>query len=141
MNHEDTKTRSRDLSEPIRSEVEAVATQVVDAAFAVHSELGPGLLESIYERCLVRELQVRGVDAQCQLAVPIRYRGLWIDPGLRLDILAGGCVVVEVKTVDVVLPVHIAQILTYLKLTGHRLGMLINFNVPIIKQGIRRVAL
>ena len=65
MNHEDTKTRSRDFSEPIRSEVEAVATQVVDAAFAVHSELGPGLLESIYERCLVRELQVRGVDAQC----------------------------------------------------------------------------
>ena len=73
--------------------------------------------------------------------MPIRYRGLWIDPGLRLDILAGGCVVVEVKTVDVVLPVHIAQILTDLKLTGHRLGMLINFNVPIIKQGIRRVAL
>ena len=85
---------------------------MVDAAFAVHSELGPGLLESIDERCSVRELQFRGVDAQCQLAVPIRYRGLWIDPGLRLDILAGGCVVVEVKAVDVVLPVHIAQLLT-----------------------------
>lgn len=141
MNHEDTKTRSRDLCKPIPSEVEAVATQVVDAAFAVHSGLGPGLLESIYERCLVRELQFRGVDAQCQLAVPIRYRGLWIDPGLRLDILAGGCVVAEVKAVDIVLPVHIAQMLTYLKLTSHRVGLLVNFNVPLIKHGIRRIAL
>ena len=141
MNHQDTKSRSRDLSEPIPSEVEAVATQVVDSAYMVHSELGPGLLESIYEQCLVRELQFRGVDAQCQLAVPIRYRGLWIDPGLRLDILAGGCVVVEVKAVDVVLPVHIAQLLTYLKLTSHRLGLLVNFNVPLIRHGIRRIAL
>ena len=112
MNHQDTKARSRDSLAPIASDVERLAAQVVDAAFAVHSELGPGLLESIYERCLVRELHFRGVDAQCQLAVPIRYRGLWIDPGLRLDILAGGCVVVEVKAVDVVLPVHIAQLLT-----------------------------
>jgi GxxExxY protein len=141
VNHQDTKARSRDSLAPIASEFERIAAQVVDAAFAVHSELGPGLLESIYERCLVRELHFRGVDAQCQLAVPIRYRGLWIDPGLRLDILAGGCVVVEVKAVDVVVPVHLAQLLTYLKLTGHRLGLLVNFNVPLIKQGIRRIAL
>ncbi len=141
MNHQDTKTRSRDSPEPIPSGVERIAAAVVDSAFMVHSELGPGLLESIYERCLVHELKARNVDTQCQLIVPIRYQNLWIDPGFRLDVLAGGCVVVEVKAIDVVLPVHIAQILTYLKLTGHRLGLLINFNVPLIKQGIRRVAL
>jgi GxxExxY protein len=141
MNHHDTKSRSRKPLEPIAPTVEQIAAAVVDSAFMVHSELGPGLLESIYERCLVQELKVHNVDAQCQLVVPIRYRGLWIDPGFRLDLLAGGCVVVEVKAVDVVLPVHIAQLLTYLKLTSHRVGLLVNFNVPLIKHGIRRIAL
>jgi GxxExxY protein len=141
MNHEDTKTRRGRGLESIPLVVEEVAAQVVDAAFAVHSELGPGLLESIYELCLMRELQLRDAEARCQVCVPIHYRGVWIDHGLRLDMLVGGCVVVEVKAIDVVLPVHFAQMLTYLKLTGHRLGLLVNFNVPLIKQGIRRIAL
>ena len=141
MNHKGTKSRRRRDLESIPSSAEAVAAQVVDAAFAVHSELGPGLLESIYERCLTRDLQVRRVQVERQVIVPISYKGMCIDRGLRIDILAGRCVVVELKAVDTLLPVHIAQVLTYLKLTGHRLGLLINFNVPLIKCGIRRIVL
>lgn len=113
----------------------------MDAAFAVHSELGAGLLESIYEMCMVRELQMRGVRVERQVVVPITYKGAYIDQGVRLDVLAGRCVVVELKAVDKLLPVHTAQVLTYLKLSGCRLGFLVNFNVPLIKNGIRRIAL
>lgn len=113
----------------------------MDAAFAVHSELGAGLLESIYEMCMVRELQMRGVRVERQVVVPITYKGAYIDQGVRLDVLAGRCVVVELKAVDKLLPVHTAQVLTYLKLSGCRLGFLVNFNVPLIKHGIRRIAL
>jgi GxxExxY protein len=110
----------------------------VDAAFKVHSALGPGLLESTYEKCLAFELASRKLVVERQLLLPLVYRELRLDEGYRIDLLVGGCVIVELKHVEAVLPVHRAQLLTYLKLTGHPLGFLINFNVPLIKDGISR---
>lgn len=125
----------------IAPETDRVAQQIVDAAFAVHSTLGPGLLESVYETCLAYELTKRGLKAARQVTVPVIYDKVHLDAGLRLDLLVEDCVVVELKAVENLLPVHTAQMLTYLKLTGHRLGLLINFNVPLIRDGIKRVVL
>ena len=119
--------------------LDALARQVVDSALTVHRELGPGLLESVYEHCLAFELEQRGVAVSRQVQVPVRYRGVELNAGLRIDLLVGGSVVVEVKAVESLQPVHDAQLLTYLKLAGHRLGLLINFNVPLLKHGIRRL--
>ncbi|MBI2193071.1 MAG: GxxExxY protein [Planctomycetes bacterium] len=127
--------------EPIPAEVEALAKVAVDAAFKVHRELGPGLLESIYEVCLVYELSKRGVRAERQVELPVVYDGVQLDAGLRLDILVEDQLIIEVKAVEKIAPVHQAQVMTYLKLTNRRLGLLINFNVPLIKQGIKRVIL
>lgn len=127
--------------EVIGPETDELARQVVDAAFKVHKHLGPGLLESVYETCLVHELRLRGLSVECQVAVPIEYEGLRISCGLRLDILVGGALVVELKAVEQMLPVFEAQQLSYLRLTGKRLGLLINFNVPLIKDGIKRIIL
>jgi len=113
----------------------------VDAAFAVHSKLGPGLLESVYESCLCRELTKRGLYFKRQLSLPVIYDGEELDAGLRLDLPVGNQVVVELKAVESIQEVHKAQLLTNLKLTGHRLGLLINFNVPVIRRGITRLAL
>ncbi len=129
MNYEDPKTQRR----------EELAKIVVDAAFAVHSTLGPGLLETVYEVCLVHELHKRGLRLARQLALPIEYDGVKLDAGLRLDLLVEDELIVELKAVEVMHPLFIAQLLTYLKLTGRKLGLLINFNVPLIKNGIRRV--
>jgi GxxExxY protein len=129
------------LPEPIPDEVNAIAGIVVDAAFRVHSTLGPGLLERVYEICLAHELRERGLEVETQVDLPVIYDGVRLDAGLRIDLIVGGKVVVELKAVEVVLPVHKAQLLTYMKLTGHRLGLLINFNVPVIKDGIDRLAL
>jgi GxxExxY protein len=137
MNHQDTKTPIV----PIPMETDKVATAVVDAAYKVHSSLGPGLLESVYEICLVHELTKRGLKVERQRTLPVVYDGIRLDAGLRLDLLVENCVVVELKAVESILPVHKAQALTYLKLSGHRLALLINFNAPIIKEGIRRLAL
>ena len=137
MNHEDTKT----LREPIPVAVERVAKQVVDASFTVHSALGAGLLESVYEVCLAYELTKRGLKAERQLALPVVYDNVHLEAGFRLDLVVERCVVVELKAVDTLLPVHTAQLLTYLKLSKYRLGFLINFNVPLIKDGIKRLAL
>ncbi|HTF56247.1 MAG TPA: GxxExxY protein [Planctomycetota bacterium] len=126
---------------PLPPEADRTATQIVDAAFAVHSGLGPGLLESVYEVCLLYEFRKRGLRVQSQLVLPVLYDGLQIDAGLRIDALVNGCVVLELKAVERALPVHRAQVLTYLKLSGMRLGLLINFNVPLIKDGIARIAL
>lgn len=115
------------------------SAHVVDAALKVHRVLGPGLLESAYEACLAHELRRRGVQARTQVALPIRYEGLNIDPGYRLDMLVDGCVVVELKTVRQLLPLHEAQLLSYLRLSGHRVGLLINFHVPLLKDGLRRM--
>ncbi|MBN2550833.1 MAG: GxxExxY protein [Anaerolineales bacterium] len=127
--------------EPLPPETNATAHKIVDAAFAVHKNLGPGLLESVYEVCLVHELIKRGLAVKQQLAVPILYDNIRLDGGLRLDLLVEDRVIVELKTVDLVLPVHKAQVLTYLKLTGHRLALLINFNAHLIKNGIFRIIL
>ena len=119
-------------------ETEAIAREVVDSVFKVHKELGPGLLESVYEACLVHELGKRRIPVQRQKSVPVRYDGETIDTGLRLDLVIADRVIVELKVVDHLLPVHRAQIITYLKLTGLRLGLLVNFNVALIKDGIHR---
>ena len=126
---------------PIPEATEAVAAEVIDAALQVHRELGPGLLESVYEICLAEELSLRNVAVRRQVKVPIFYKGRDIDADLRLDLLVSNAVVVEVKSVENIIPVFEAQILTYLKLTGNRLGFLINFNVPLIENGIRRMIL
>ena len=123
------------------AEIEQVATQIVDAAYCVHTALGPGLLESVYEACLSYELEQRNLEVKKQVALPVVYGKMTIEGGLRLDLLVEDCVVVELKTVEVVLPIHKAQLLTYLKMSKKRLGLLINFNALRIKYGITRMAL
>ncbi|OGP59777.1 MAG: GxxExxY protein [Deltaproteobacteria bacterium RBG_13_61_14] len=125
--------------DPIPDETEKVTKVVVDAAYRVHSQLGPGLLESVYETCLCHELKQRGVPFQSQVAWPVIYDGVRLDAGLRLDLLVDNSVIVEIKAVEKMNPLFEAQLLTYLKLTGHRLGLLINFNVSRIADGIRRI--
>jgi GxxExxY protein len=119
-------------------EHDLAARQVVDAAFAVHTAPGPGLLESVYEQCLAYELEARDVPFQRQVALPVQYRGKRIDAGFRMDMVAGGLVMVEIKAVEKALPIHEAQLATYLKFSGRRIGLLINFNVVLIKYGIKR---
>ena len=120
---------------------EILARQIVHAAFQVHQALGPGLLEKVYEVCFVHELKKAGVAVERQVYLPIRYDNLEFDEGLRLDVLVEGLVICELKAVEEAHPVWQAQLLSHLKLTGLRLGFLINFNVPLIKQGIKRFAL
>jgi GxxExxY protein len=114
---------------------------VVDAAFKVHKTLGPGLLESVYEVCLCQELKRRGISFRQQAVVPVVYEGIKVDAGLRLDLVVEGSLIVELKAVEKMIPLFDAQMLTYLKLSGLRLGLLINFNVPAMKQGIKRLVL
>ena len=117
-----------------------ISGEIVDAAFKVHSQLGPGLLESVYERVLTYELRKRGITVETQQIVPIRYDGIDFDEGFRLDLLVNDAVIVEVKSIDEIAAIHKKQLLTYLKLRDKRLGLLINFNVELIKQGITRIA-
>ena len=128
-------------NKPISEEIDRVATAVVDAAFRVHVALGPGLLESVYEACLAHELQKRGLAVGRQVTLPVVYDGERVDAGLRLDLVVEDSVIVELKAVEKLVPLFEAQLLTYLKLSGKRLGFLINFNVPLIKEGIKRFAL
>lgn len=114
---------------------------MVDAAFTIHKELGPGLLESVYEVCLRHELTIRKIPYAAQVPLPVTYKGLRLDAGLRLDLLVANSIIVELKSVQRIEPVFEAQLLSYLKLTGLRLGLLINFNVPLIKHGISRIVL
>jgi len=120
---------------------EIIGKVIVEAALKVHKELGPGLLEKVYEVCLTRELRKVGFQVERQVDIPIQYDGITFEEGLRLDLLVDRKVVIETKAVDQVNPVWQAQVLSHLKLTGLRLGYLINFNVPIIKQGIKRIIL
>ena len=122
-------------------ELEAKAREIVDAGFHVHQELGPGLLERVYESALVHELTSRGFSVQRQIQVPLLYKGVPLEDSLRLDLLVDGTIILEIKAVDAILAVHKAQLLTYLRLSGCRLGFLMNFNVPIFKDGIRRIVL
>ena len=120
-------------------ELDDVSGQVVDAAMKVHSVLGPGLLENAYEVCLKHELEKRGLRVEQQVGLPIIYDGIKMDVGYRLDLLIDGSVIVELKAVDRLTPVHEAQLLSYLKLSGKKLGLLINFNVAQLKNGIKRM--
>jgi len=126
---------------PISDEEEHIARDIVASAYAVHSALGPGLLENVYEVCFCHELTKHSLSFCRQVVVPIVYDGITFDEGLRLDVLVEDLVICELKAVEIMHPVFLAQLLTQLKLTGKRLGFLINFNVPLIKQGIKRVIL
>lgn len=115
-----------------------VTAAIIGAAIEVHRTLGPGLLESAYSQCLCRELQLRGVSFERERPLPLEYKQLHLQCGYRLDLLVDNCVVVEVKAVEALSPVHEAQLLTYMRLGGWHIGLLINFNVAVLKQGIRR---
>ena len=117
----------------------SVSGKVIEAAIAVHDFLGPGVLESTYEACLLHELRKRGVDARAQVELPVLYRGQEIDVGYRLDLLVENSLVVEVKAVAKLAAIHEAQLLSYLRLSGHKVGLLINFNVAHLRDGIRRM--
>lgn len=118
-----------------------LSREIIGAALDVHTALGPGLLESAYEECLARELALRDIAFERQVPLPISYKGTAVDAGYRLDFLVSGLVVVELKAVDGLLPIHKAQLLTYLKLSRKKLGMLINFNTERLRDGIKRVVL
>jgi len=120
---------------------EQIASQIVDAAYSVHKALGPGLLERVYETCFCHELTKRGLSYERQIDIPIEYDGITFNEGLRLDVLVEGLVICELKAVDKMNPVWQAQLLSYLKLTGKRIGFLINFNVTLAKDGIKRIIL
>jgi GxxExxY protein len=117
-----------------------VATVVVDAAYKIHTTLGPGLLESVYERVLVYELSRRGLRVQRQVSIPIVYEGLVVEDAFRADLVVEGIVIVEIKSTETTPPVYKKQLLTYLRLSGLKLGMLVNFGTELVKQGISRVA-
>ena len=112
---------------------------IVDACFSVHKEFGPGLLESVYEFCLLKEFEIRGIDAKSQVSIPLIYKGKKLEKEFKIDILVEDEIIIEVKSVEVLLPVHKAQLISYLKLADKRLGFLVNFNVPKIKDGIKRI--
>ena len=145
MNNKGTKEQSFGLGLPdwkrvrIPADVERLATAVVDSAFAVHKELGPGLLESAYEACLSQELKLRGVKHQLQLPVPLNYKGIRVEIGYRADVVVEEKLLIELKAVDQLMPIHTAQVITYLRLKRFPLGLLINFNEVLIKHGIHRV--
>ncbi len=134
MNHEGTK-----FTKGARSE--AVARAVVDAGLKVHRQLGPGLLESAYEHCLARELELRGLGVARQVGLPITYEDQRLEVGYRLDLIVDGRVIVEVKAVDALAPIHEAQLLTYLRLSGLPIGFLMNFYTVRFRDGVRRLVL
>ena len=118
---------------------EEIGKLVIDSAMKVHSALGPGLLESAYRACLAYELEVRGLDVSQEKSLPVRYEGKEISVGYRIDLLLNQKVIVELKAVEKLLPIHTAQVLSYLKLSGCKLGFLVNFNVLHLKDGLKRV--
>lgn len=123
------------------NQIETIAREVVDSAFVVHKELGPGLLESAYQFCLEHELQSRSIKIERQWPVPLIFRGEKLDCGYRIDLMVERKIILEIKAVDAFHPIHTAQILTYLRLTNLSLGFLLNFNTQYFKTGIRRIAL
>jgi GxxExxY protein len=118
---------------------EPLTEKIIGCGITVHRVLGPGLLESIYRECLVIELLSQNVRVQCDIPVPVTYRGQRVGTDLKLDLLVEGCVVVEVKSVAAIHPVHSAQVITYLKLTGHPVGLLMNFNTTSLRSGLKRL--
>lgn len=122
-------------------EFDPVSNQIVGGAIEVHRTLGPGLLENVYEQALAYELITNGLKVHSQVAMPVAYKSVKLDCGFRIDLLVEEKVVVELKSVETLLPLHEAQLLTYLKLTGCKIGLLINFNVPLLKNGLKRMVL
>ena len=122
-------------------EINQLTREIIGAAIEVHSALGPGLLESAYEECMCRELSLRTIPFQRQVPLPLEYKGVRLDCGYQLDLLVAELVVVELKSVEALMPIHEAQLLTYLKLDGWNVGLLINFNVPLLRDGLKRVVL
>ncbi len=116
-----------------------ITGDIIAAAIEVHRNLGPGLLESTYEICLCHELSIRGIPFQKQLALPVNYKGIQLDAGYRIDVLVENQVIVELKSVEALAPIHSAQLLTYLRLNHRRVGLLINFNVVVLKEGVKRL--
>jgi GxxExxY protein len=135
----DTKDTKK-MPEDIPRDVEALGRQAIDAGLRVHMRLGPGLLESVYEICLAHELRQRGIVVARQQGLPVVYDRLKLEAGYRIDLLLERKVVLEIKSVDGILPVHQAQLLTYLRLSGCRLGFLMNFNVILFRDGLKRFA-
>jgi GxxExxY protein len=120
-------------------ELNQISNSIIGAAIEVHRHLGPGLLESAYRQCLAWELQQQKLVVEQEILVPIKYKELEVENGYRIDLLVEHEVVIELKSVDVLLPIHSAQLLTYLKLTGHRLGLLLNFKVDVVRNGVKRI--
>ena len=116
-----------------------ITERILDAAMKVHTALGAGLLESTYDACLHHQFSMDGLHFEHQVRLPVAYDGVHLEAGYRIDYLVENCVIVELKGVEKLLPLHVAQVLTYLKLSGHPVGLLLNFNVPHLRQGIRRV--
>jgi GxxExxY protein len=127
------------IYQPLTAEEERIGKAIVEAAYKVHKELGPGLLEKVYEVCFCHVLTKAGFEVKRQMDVSIFFDGLFFEEGLRLDVLVNELVICELKAVETLNPVWTAQVISHLKLTNRRLGYLINFNVPIIKQGIKRI--
>ena len=121
-------------------DINKLTGEVIGAAIEVHKALGPGLLESAYEECLCRELEIRDILYERQKGLPIEYKGAKLDCGYRLDIVVAGRLILELKACEKIEPIHEAQLLTYLKLAGIKYGLLINFNVPVLKDGVKRMA-
>lgn len=119
--------------------IEELSSSIIGAAIKVHKVLGPGLLESAYQKCLEYELRKTGMHVECELALPVNYESLHIDAGYRIDMLVENKIIIENKAVERLLPIHEAQLLTYLKMKGCRLGFLVNWNVPVLKDGIKRM--
>ncbi len=120
-------------------ELNDISGKIIELSIKVHRELGPGMLESAYEACLLYELQQAGLKAESQLKLPIIYQGVKIEAGYRIDLLVEDSVIVELKTVERILPIHEAQLLSYLRLSKLKLGLLINFNVKLLRDGVRRI--
>ncbi len=139
LNHEGHK--GHEGHEGIGADLERLSAIVVDSGLKVHRALGPGLLENVYEHCLAHELQLRGVALRRQVPIPVIYEGKRLDVGYRLDVVVEDLLIVEVKAVEALSRLHEAQMLTYLKLTHHRMGLLMNFNVELFKNGLRRLVL
>ncbi|OYW41232.1 MAG: GxxExxY protein [Brevundimonas sp. 12-68-7] len=128
-------------TEPVPESVDQIGRAVLNAAFAVHKTLGPGLLETVYEACLAEELRKSGLSVERQVGIPVTYGEVRVDVGYRLDLLVERVVIVEVKAIDALASIHAAQVLTYLRFSGVRLGYLINFNSVLLKDGLRRIVL
>ncbi len=121
-----------------REDFDKISKQIVDVCICVHREMGPGLLESVYELCMMKEFELRGIKAQNQVVIPLIYKGFELSKEFKIDILVENEIIIELKSAEVILPVFEAQLISYLRLTDKRLGFLINFNVPLVKNGIKR---